>query len=81
MSRQPGRGGRPSVGRRGRSGRSPRAQALRRRARRLWRTGAGAAAVAVDIYYLLDSSGHIAYINAAPASAMSQLLAHAGGRT
>jgi len=35
----------------------------------------------VDIYYLLDSSGHIAYINAAPASTMSQLLAHAGGRT
>jgi cytochrome oxidase Cu insertion factor (SCO1/SenC/PrrC family) len=30
----------------------------------------------LDIYYLLDSSGRIAYINAAPASTMGQLLAH-----
>jgi len=35
----------------------------------------------LDIYYLLDSSGRVDYINSAPASTMSQLLAHAGGRT
>ena len=35
----------------------------------------------LDVYFLLDSSGHIAYINAAPTSTMSQLLAHAGGLT
>jgi thiol-disulfide isomerase/thioredoxin len=33
----------------------------------------------LDIYFLLDSSGRIAYINSAPASTMSQLLAQAGG--
>jgi thiol-disulfide isomerase/thioredoxin len=33
----------------------------------------------LDIYYLLDSSGRIAYINSAPASTMSQLLAHVRG--
>ena len=35
----------------------------------------------LDVYFQLDSSGHIAYINAAPTSTMSQLLAHAGGLT
>ena len=29
----------------------------------------------LDIYYLLDSSGHIAYVNSSPGSTMSQLLA------
>jgi hypothetical protein len=33
----------------------------------------------LDIYFLPDSSGRIAYINSAPASIMSQLLAQAGG--
>lgn len=32
----------------------------------------------LDIYYLLGPSGRVAYINSAPASTMSQLLAHAG---
>ena len=31
----------------------------------------------LDIYFLLGPSGHIAYVNSAPASTMSQLLAHA----
>jgi len=35
----------------------------------------------LDVYFLLGSSGKVAYINAAPASTMSQLLAHAGGLT
>ena len=35
----------------------------------------------LDVYFLLGSSGKVAYINSAPASTMSQLLAHAGGRT
>ena len=35
----------------------------------------------LGVYFLLDSSGQIAYINAAPTSTMSQLLAHAGGLT
>src|SRR5262249_4574909 len=35
----------------------------------------------LDVYFLLDSSGRVAYINSAPASTMSQLLAHAGGLT
>jgi len=34
----------------------------------------------LDVYFLLGSSGKVAYINSAPASTMSQLLAHAGGR-
>jgi thiol-disulfide isomerase/thioredoxin len=33
----------------------------------------------LDIYFLLGSSGRVAYINAAPATTMSQLLARAGG--
>jgi thiol-disulfide isomerase/thioredoxin len=35
----------------------------------------------LDVYFLLGSSGRIAYINAAPASTMSQLLARAGRLT
>ena len=35
----------------------------------------------LDVYFLLGSSGKVAYINSAPASTMSQLLAHAGGIT
>jgi thiol-disulfide isomerase/thioredoxin len=31
----------------------------------------------LDIYYLLDSSGRITYVNSDPGSTMSQLLAHA----
>jgi len=31
----------------------------------------------LDIYYLVDASGRIVYINSAPASTMTQLLAHA----
>ncbi len=34
-----------------------------------------------DVYFLLDSAGRVAYVNSAPASTMSQLLAHAGGLT
>jgi hypothetical protein len=33
----------------------------------------------LDVYFLLDPSGRVAYINTAPASTLSQLLAHAGG--
>jgi thiol-disulfide isomerase/thioredoxin len=35
----------------------------------------------LDVYFLLGSSGRVAYVNSAPASTMSQLLAHAGGLT
>jgi len=35
----------------------------------------------LDVYFLLGSSGRVAYINSAPASTMSQLLARAGGLT
>lgn len=35
----------------------------------------------LDIYYLLDSAGRIAYINSGPTSTMTQLLAHAGRPT
>ena len=35
----------------------------------------------LDIYYLLDASGHITYVNSSPGSTMSQLLARAGGLT
>ena len=35
----------------------------------------------LDVYFLLGSSGRVTYINSAPASTMSQLLAHAGGLT
>jgi hypothetical protein len=35
----------------------------------------------LDVYFLLGSSGRVAYINSAPASTMSQLLAHAGRLT
>jgi len=35
----------------------------------------------LDIYFLLDPSGRVGYINSAPASTMSQLLAHAGRLT
>jgi len=35
----------------------------------------------LDVYFLLGSSGKVAPINSAPASTMSQLLAHAGGIT
>lgn len=38
----------------------------------------------LDIYYLLDASGHIAYINSSPASTMEALLGEAatvGART
>lgn len=35
----------------------------------------------LDIYYLLNSSGRITYINSSPGSTMSQLLAHAGRLT
>jgi hypothetical protein len=35
----------------------------------------------LDVYFLLGSSGKVAYINSAPASTMSQLLAHAGRLT
>ena len=35
----------------------------------------------LDIYYLLGSSGRVAYISSGPASTMSQLLAHAGQLT
>jgi thiol-disulfide isomerase/thioredoxin len=35
----------------------------------------------LDIYYLLDSAGRIAYINSGPTSTMTQLLAHAGRLT
>jgi hypothetical protein len=34
----------------------------------------------LDVYFLLDSAGKVAYVNSAPVSTMSQLLAHAGGR-
>jgi hypothetical protein len=33
----------------------------------------------LDVYFLLDSAGRVAYIGSAPASTMNQLLAHAGG--
>jgi thiol-disulfide isomerase/thioredoxin len=32
----------------------------------------------LDIYYLLDSKGHVVYVNSSPGSTMSQLLAAAG---
>lgn len=35
----------------------------------------------LDVYFLLGSSGRVAYINSGPASTMSQLLARAGGLT
>jgi hypothetical protein len=35
----------------------------------------------LDIYFLLGSSGRVAYIGSAPGSTMSQLLAHAGRLT
>jgi thiol-disulfide isomerase/thioredoxin len=35
----------------------------------------------LDVYFLLGSSGRVAYVNSAPASTMSQLLAHADGLT
>jgi hypothetical protein len=35
----------------------------------------------LDIYFLLGPSGRVAYINSAPASTMSQILARAGGLT
>ena len=35
----------------------------------------------LDIYFLLGSSGRVAYIGSAPASTMSQFLAHAGRLT
>jgi thiol-disulfide isomerase/thioredoxin len=35
----------------------------------------------LDVYFLLGSSGRVVYINSAPASTMTQLLAHAGGLT
>lgn len=35
----------------------------------------------LDIYFLLDSAGHITYVNSAPGSTMSQLLARAGRLT
>lgn len=35
----------------------------------------------LDIYYLLDASGHVVYVNSAPASTMTQLLAHAARLT
>ncbi len=35
----------------------------------------------LDVYFLLDSAGRVAYIGSAPASTMSQLLARAGGLT
>jgi thiol-disulfide isomerase/thioredoxin len=35
----------------------------------------------LDIYYLLDSAGHVVYINSGPTSTMTQLLAHAGRLT
>jgi thiol-disulfide isomerase/thioredoxin len=31
----------------------------------------------LDIYYLLDSTGHISYVNSSPAATMSQLIGHA----
>ena len=35
----------------------------------------------LDVYFLLGSSGRVAYINSGPASTVSQLLARAGGLT
>jgi hypothetical protein len=35
----------------------------------------------LDIYYLLDSAGHVRYAGSAPGSAMSQLLARAATLT
>ena len=35
----------------------------------------------LDVYFLLDSAGRVTYVNSAPASTMSQLLAHAGRLT
>jgi hypothetical protein len=50
-----------------------------------WRFGTASAALTrtwnaqgyLDIYFLLDSAGRVAYVGAAPASTMSQLLARA----
>lgn len=33
----------------------------------------------LDIYYLIDSSGRVVYVNSGPAATMSQLLARATG--
>ena len=35
----------------------------------------------LDVYFLLGSSGRVAYVSSAPASTMSQLLARVGGLT
>jgi hypothetical protein len=35
----------------------------------------------LDVYFLLGPSGRVTYVNAAATSTMSQLPAHAGGRT
>ena len=35
----------------------------------------------LDIYFLLDASGHITYVNSGPGSTMSQLLARAAHLT
>lgn len=35
----------------------------------------------LDIYYLIDSTGHVAYVDSSPAATMSELLSHASSLT